>query len=396
VLELQLAIEKAKADIAKAKRDQIQNQWSDSATAEESKKKAQAQKDELGAKLPATEAKALAGTVGVEGIKLLALPPILQELEIRSKLICAELTGPVFPFEKTVADGIASAFVMREQLGFLINAHRTATSPQAPDTAARIAPALALGAMTTVVKATADFASLFKTNVVTGKQDLTDAKVLFLTMLAGNCKEKILFVPGGYVGELDLRKFHELNDSVTDLLKARYGTDRVNEDKKSELARGKVAEKTTQEQITALEKKGGGSSDEEKRELVALRNLLQQRAATNQNLVRQTSALDDLIKQTDAFLQGLKASDPAGSGPLLAAARFLGLADLTGDPAVKVLDIDVKAEGVTVLKDGLFTGQRLRITGAAIISYRLMNKSGRIERAQVIPVRADFVQLELR
>src|SRR5688572_20560678 len=172
-MEYQAAIEKAKAEIAKARQDQIRAALGDVTLAEEAKKKAEAERAEFLAKLPPVEAKALPGTVGVEGIKLLALPPILSRLDSEAKVLCGNMGPKVLIYDKAVVDGITAAVVVQEQMANLDGALNEALKPKEKQAeAGRAVPLLALYGVTTAVKAGADLASLFKTNIITGKVDL--------------------------------------------------------------------------------------------------------------------------------------------------------------------------------------------------------------------------------
>jgi hypothetical protein len=79
---------------------------------------------------------------------------------------------------------------------------------------------------------------------------------------------------------------------------------------------------------------------------------------------------------------------------LFNAARYLGYATRT--KGMLVLDFDLRLEGMTIVKDGLFTGQRLRLSAVAFLWYRLHEPDGRLRLAKAVRRMAAPVEVDLR
>lgn len=397
MLEAQVAIEKAKGDLAEQKVRQLKADWLGSATAEEAKKKAEAEKAELAAKFPSTDAKALPGTIGTEGVKLLAFPPVIEKMKTLAGKVCDKLPGPFAVYDGQTFQAVTAATVLESQIDLLRKAHESVgQDPTAKAAGPRVAAFLALGAVTSAVKTAADLASLFKTDIVTGRNELTEARAYFLAMMAGQCGERMKFIPASYLGELDRARYDALAAKVKALLEANYTSARNLDGKKGEIAEQKQQQKEAQDKIAALEKKGDKISAGERKELDTAKQTVQQLAVAIRSLTTLTAALEDLVKQTDTLILALKINDAGGGGPLQNAARLLRLAERLAAPDTAVLDLDVKAEGVTILKNNLFTGQDLRIAGAILLSYKIFDKAGKVTSADALAERTEFQELDLR
>ncbi|MGE8453025.1 MAG: hypothetical protein ACN6OP_20875 [Pseudomonadales bacterium] len=382
--ELVKMIEEAKAAAGVARRNQLLNEsQTETSLTEENKKRADAEKAELAAKLPTTTATALTGSVGTEGVKLIALGPVLNKLDEAAKELCLTSSPDnVLIFDRTLVDGIVAARLLQAQIKDLTYANKNIVAPLVPapgqlTVTPKVAALLALSAVTTGIKAVADLAALFKTNVTTAKVDLNEPKLVFHTMLAAHCGSRILAVPGSYVGELDSTALDEMLASVKELVTARGTANEVADRKrKAVTAYNATLKKAEEAKDTNL--------------VAAIKVQIEAEQAS-------LMPLDEVLKQTDAFLLALKTADTTGAGPLVVASRFKALATRIQQRQSSVmLDLDVRAEGVTIVKDSIFTGQKLRIAGAAILSYKVLNLDGSIKFAKVQTLTTPFTELDLR
>lgn len=377
-------IEEAKEAAGASRRNQLLNEiQTKTSLADEKKKQADVEKAELKAKLPETTATPLAGGVGTEGMKLLALEPIVRKLDEAAGRLC-QTSAPdhLLIFDRSLVDGIVSARLLEAQIEDLINANRNivGASPAPvkgqPTVTPKTAALLAVGAVTTGIKAVADLTALFKTNVTTGTIDLTEPKQIFHTMLAGHCGPRILAIPGSYVGELDDSALNAMLDKVKDLVAAQGDTSELADKKRRAITKHNATLKKAEEA--------------KNKDLIAVTKV--QLEAEQDAL----APLDEVLKQSDAFLLSLKTTDTTGTGPLVLASRFRALEARLKKQNTVMIEIDVRAEGVTVVKDNIFTGQKLRIAGAAILSYKVLNIDGSIKFAKVEPLTTPFTEFDLR
>jgi hypothetical protein len=96
----------------------------------------------------------------------------------------------------------------------------------------------------------------------------------------------------------------------------------------------------------------------------------------------------------DTFIESLKAGDPSDRSPLFNAVRYLGYANRTA--GASVLDFDLRLEGMTIVKDGFFSGQRLRLSGVAFLWYRLHAPDGTLRMADAVRRITEPVEVDLR
>jgi hypothetical protein len=101
-----------------------------------------------------------------------------------------------------------------------------------------------------------------------------------------------------------------------------------------------------------------------------------------------------LLKAVDAFVDSLRAGETGDRSPLYNAARYLGYATRT--EGMLVLDLDLRLEGMTIVKDALFTGQKLRLSGVAFLWYRVHEPDGRLRMADAVRRVARPVEVDLR
>jgi hypothetical protein len=98
-------------------------------------------------------------------------------------------------------------------------------------------------------------------------------------------------------------------------------------------------------------------------------------AATKKSLQAQIDELAAIGKLVDGFIAAIKPNEIGDKSPLLVAARYLALSNRAASS--DVLDIDFKLEGLTIIRENIFTGQKLRLSATAITWYRLHDRAGR-------------------
>jgi hypothetical protein len=61
-----------------------------------------------------------------------------------------------------------------------------------------------------------------------------------------------------------------------------------------------------------------------------------------------------------------------------------------------VLDVELRLEGLSIVKENLFSGQQLRLSGVAFLWYRLHEPDGRLLGAEVLRRISRPVEVDLR
>jgi hypothetical protein len=61
-----------------------------------------------------------------------------------------------------------------------------------------------------------------------------------------------------------------------------------------------------------------------------------------------------------------------------------------------VLDLDLRLEGMTIVKDALFTGQKLRLSGVAFLWYRMHEPDGTLRMADAVRRISRPMEVDLR
>jgi hypothetical protein len=61
-----------------------------------------------------------------------------------------------------------------------------------------------------------------------------------------------------------------------------------------------------------------------------------------------------------------------------------------------VLDVDLRLEGMTIVKDSMFTGQKLRLSSVAFLWYRVHEPDGTLRMADAVRRVARPVEVDLR
>jgi hypothetical protein len=208
-----------------------------------------------------------------------------------------------------------------------------------------------------VLRASADTASLFKTDVTaSGIAYGEGARALFVSALAEACPERIAGLGGGYLGELDSAQHERLLGKLRSL--ATHRADYAN-------------------RIALLQKLADGARGDEKRDMAAL-----------------ATAAGAVLKAVDAFIESLRAGETGDKSPLTNAARYLGYAQRTA--GAPVLDFDLRLEGMSIVKDNLFTGQKLRLSAIALLWYRVHAPDGSLRLARTVRRMAEPVEVDLR
>jgi hypothetical protein len=327
---------------------------------------AEAERAELLARLPPSSIKPLQGNIDTKQFGAAGLAKAFdlgRELAVE---VCAALADDrkTAIYDPAAAQGILAARQVADaierlkddlakqnkELQQVIEAH----TPKGG--AAAIAFTL-LTAVPATLKAGADLSSLFKTDLsVQGIGYGEGARGLFTTQLARGCPDKLGGLGAGYLGELDGKQYASLLSRVRALA----------------AQRGEFAQR-----IGAVDHLADAAKGDGKRELAAV-----------------ASGAGALLKKVDAFIDSLKAGEASDHSPLFNAARYLGYAART--EGMMVLDFDLRLEGMTIVKDSLFTGQKLRLSGVAFLWYRVHEPDGTLRVADAVRRVSRPVEVDLR
>ena len=335
---------------------------------------AQAERAELLARLPPAQTKALAGAVDARQFGAAGLARAFDlALELAVEL-CAVLPPgrQVTLYDLAAAQGVVAARTVDAALvrmgDELATRNRALTryigqhTPPAPAAALglglELVPALAwLTAPAMTLRAVADLSSLFKRDATLAGIAYGDgAQALFASALARNCPTRLAGLGGGYMGELDTERHARLLDRVH-----RLGQER-----------GALGA-----HIGALQALADGARGEQKKEFAAV-----------------AAGAAAQLKAADAFNESLRAGEASDKSPLFTAARYLGLAERSA--GALVLDVDLRLEGLTLVRDNLFSGERLSLSGVAFLWYRLHEPDGRLLRADALRRVSRPLTVELR
>lgn len=328
---------------------------------------AEAERAEWLARIPPTTSKPLAGSADTSHAGVAAL---MQSVELAAQLareLCAALPAQsrVTLYDAATSQGVVAARMVddglqhlagqlsrqNQQLQLLIEEH----SP--PTSAPRSLAPVALAVIPAVIKSAADLAALFKRDVaLTGIAYGEGARDLFASALFKACPQRIAGLGTGYLGELDRGAHTALLERARTLAALRGDTAAY---------------------IDRLDALADAAKGAEKRLLA-------------QSVV----AAEGFVKTVDAFIVALKVGETGDKSPLFNAARFLAYAERTRDALV--LDLDLRLDGVTLVKNSLFTGEKVRIAGAAILWYRLHAPDGALLQADTLRRMSTPVELDLR
>jgi prefoldin subunit 5 len=328
---------------------------------------AEAERAELLARLPPSTIKPLQGSIDTRQFGAAGLVKAFDLARELATELCTALPAgrKTTVYEPAATQGVLVARQVADaierlkddlnkqnrELQQIIEAH----TPQGSGAAA-IAFTL-LTAVPATLKAGAELSSLFKTDVSAQGIAYGDgARSLFTTALARGCPDKLAGLGSGYLGELDGKQYAALLARVRALA----------------AQRGEYAQR-----IAVLDKLADAAKGEEKRALASV-----------------AAGAGALLKTVDAFIDSLKAGEAGDRSPLFNAARYLGYAART--EGMLVLDFDLRLEGMTIVKDGLFTGQKLRLAGVAFLWYRVHEPDGTLLAADAVRRVTRPVEVDLR
>jgi len=328
---------------------------------------AEAERAELLARLPPASAKPLQGSIETKQFGAAGLVKAFDLARELAGEVCAALPAEVKTtlYDAQATQGMLAARLVQdailhqaEDLGRQNRALQQVIETHAPQgTQAGGILLAALTGLPATLKAGADLSALFKSDTsATGIAYGDGARSLFATALARQCPDKIDGLGAGYLGELDWKQYEGLLGKVRGL-----GAQRA------ELAN----------RIALAQKLADGARGDDKKELAAA-----------------AAAGNALLKNVDAFIESLRAGETGERSPLFNAARYLGYATRTRD--MLVLDVDLRLEGMTIVRDKLFTGQRLHLSGVAFLWYRLHAADGRLLKADTLRRMTAPVEVDLR
>lgn len=316
-------------------------------------------------RLPPALSRPLPGTVDTRQFGAAGLVRAFDLAEQLAAEVCGALPAgpPVTVYDPAASHGVVAARTVAGALDSLGEemARRNKELQRYIDR--HTPPGVVLSALSTaltvvpaLLRASADTASLFKTDVaVTGLAYGDGERGLFVTALAASCPERVAGLGGGYVGELDVKQHERLLGKVRAL--ASHRADYAN-------------------RIGLLQKLADAARGDEKRELAA-----------------SAAAAGAALKEVDAFIESLKAGETGERSPLYNAARYLAYAARTD--GAQVLDFDLRLEGTSIVKDGLFSGQKLRLSAIGLLWFRVHAPDGslrlaRTARRMLAPIEVDL------
>lgn len=329
---------------------------------------AEAERAELLARLPPNQSKPLAGSIDTRQFGAAGLVRAVDLARELAVLLCARLPAgrPVALYDPAAAQGTVAARSVDSSLSRLSNdmAERNKALQRYLDThrlprSGALPPAL-LAALTVVpatVRAGADLAALLRSDVTASSIGYGEgARSLFASALAQACAQRVTGLGSGYLGELDWARYEKLLGRVNALAVHRAG----------------YAQRIAELQALIDVAKG-----EDKREFTQ---------------VAQAALVQ--LKVVDAFIDSLKAGEASDRSPLFTTARYLGYGERTAGSLV--LDFDLRLEGMSIVKENLFSGQQLRLSGLAFLWYRLHEPDGHLLAAEVLRRISRPVEVDLR
>lgn len=326
---------------------------------------AEAERAELLARLPPAQAKALPGNVDVNKLGAAGLARAFDLALALAVEVCASLPHDrsVVLYDPAVSQGVVAARTVDAALARTGQELASRNGELAryldrhtPASAAAL-PLAWLTAPTVLLRAGADLASLFKSDATLAGIGYGDgARALFASALARSCPARLAGLSGGYMGELDTERHAALLERVR-LLAA----------ERAVLAR----------HIARLDALHDAAKGDLKKEIGAVLDVAEVQ-----------------IKAVDAFYESLRAGEASDKSPLFTAARYLGQAERSA--GALVLDVDLRLEGLTQVRDNLFTGERLALSGVALLWYRLHAPDGRLLRADALRRISRPIEVKLR
>jgi len=328
---------------------------------------AEAERAELLARLPPAQSRPPAGTVDTRQFGAAGLVRAFDLARELAATLCARLPPgrSAALYDPATAQGMVAARTVDGALARLSSdmaernkaLQRYLDTRRPPGSSAAALPLAVLAAVPATVRAGADIAALLRSDVTVSGIGYGDgARGLFASALAQACPERISGLGSGYLGELDWTRYEKLLGKVGALAVHRAG----------------YAQRIAELQALADAAKG-----DEKKEMAQVAQ-----AALAQ------------LKVVDAFVDSLKAGEASEKSPLFNTARYLGYSERTAGSLV--LDADLRLEGMSIVKENLFTGQHLRLSGVAFLWYRLHEPDGRLLAAEALRRISRPVEVDLR
>lgn len=328
---------------------------------------AEAERAELLARLPPAQSKTLAGTVDTRQFGAAGLVRAFDLARELAGTLCARLPPgrAAALYDPATAQGMVAARTVDSALARLSSdmaernkaLQRYLDIHRPPGSGAAALPLAALAVVPATVRAGADVAALLRSDVtVTAIGYGEGARGLFASALAQACPDRISGLGAGYLGELDWARYEKLLGKVGALAVHRAGY---------------------AQRIAELQGLVDAAKGEQKKEFAQVAQ-----AALAQ------------LKVVDVFVDSLKAGEASEKSPLFNAARYLGYSERTAGSLV--LDLDLRLEGMSIVKENLFSGQHLRLSGAAFLWYRLHEPDGRLLAAEVLRRISRPVEVDLR
>lgn len=333
--------------------------------AEIRKATAQAERAELLARLPPSESKAPAGTVNSEAFGAAGLVRAVDLAQALSVDVCAALPAErkASIYEPEATQGMVSARLVSDGIKHISDdlarqndELQTFIDQHAPPLA-RTLTLVGLAAVPATIKAVADMSALFRSNATVASSSYgDDARAMFVTSLASACPDKLIGLGSGYMGEFDPAHYDSLMARVRTLvgLRSAYAA-----------------------RVAIVQKMAGSAKGDAKKDYSAV-----------------ASAAVTVLKTVDAFVESLKAGEASDKSPLFNAGRYLAY----GERARSALELDfnLRLEGMTVMKQNMFTGQHLRLSGVALLWYRIYETNGTLRAANALRKISAPVEVDLR
>lgn len=328
---------------------------------------AEAERAELLARLPPSDSKPLPGSV-TTAFGAAGLVKAFDLAKAMASDVCAALPPDrkTTIYDPAATQGVVSARLVsdairhmstdlskqNEELQKFIDLH----APQAPPVTKTLS-LVGLAAIPATVKAVADISALFRTNAVAASDSYgEDARAMFITSLGKACPERIAGLGTGYLGEFDGAEYDKLMAKVRALVTLRS------------VYAGKVS---------IVQKLADTAKGEAKKDFASV-----------------ASAAGAVVKTVDQFVESLKVGEASDKSPLYNAGRYLGYGERA--KGALVLDFNLRLEGMTIVKQNMFTGQHLRLSGVALLWYRLYEANGTLRLADAVRKISAPVEVDLR
>ena len=360
-------ITKADLDAAKATLElRILEARADAALAEHEAEMREAERAALLARMPPAGSRPLEGKLDTRQFGAAGLVRAVDLARGLAAEVCAALPpdartvvhDPVTSAGVIAARGVSDALLrLADELARRNKDMQAYIDARTPPGAFGGTLAVALTVVPGVLRASADSAALFKTDVTASSLAYGEGtRGLFVSALAEACPQRIAGLGGGYLGELDPLQHERLLGKLRSL--ATHRADYAN-------------------RIATLQKLLEAAKGDEKRDMANV-----------------ATAAGAVLKAVDAFIDSLRAGESGEKSPLSNAARYLGYAART--EGAHVLDFDLRLEGMSIVKDNLFTGQKLRLSAIALLWYRVHAADGSVRLARTVRKMAEPVEVDLR